>query len=70
MTAALIYLESIYYKTISNRSSNYTRGLIRHYTERAVINAQEHGIRLVPELEATFEGLKYSLKIGRENSMS
>ena len=66
LAAALIYLESIYDKTISNRSSNYARGLIRHYTERAVINAQEHGIRLVPELEATFEGLKYSLKIGRE----
>ena len=66
LAAALIYLESIYDKTISNRSSNYARGLIRHYTERAVINAQEHGIRLVPELESTFEGLKYSLKIGRE----
>ena len=66
LAAALIYLESIYDKTISNRSSNYARGLIRHYIERAVINAQEHGIRLVPELEATFEGLKYSLKIGRE----
>lgn len=39
LAAALIYLESIYDKTISNRSSNYTRGLIRHYTERAVINA-------------------------------
>lgn len=39
LAAALIYLESIYDKTISNRSSNYARGLIRHYTERAVINA-------------------------------
>ena len=66
LAASLIYLESIYDKMISNRSSNYARGLIRHYTERAVINAQEHGIRLVPELEATFDGLKYSLKIGRE----
>lgn len=67
LACALLYLDSIYDKSISNRSSAYAGMLIKRYSEKAAISAQTGGkIRLVPELTSTYEGLKFSLKIGRE----
>ena len=66
LAVALIYLKGIYESDISNRSSKQVGMLIQKYTEKAAISAQEHGVRLVPELIGTDEELKYSLKIGRE----
>lgn len=67
LAAALLYLDSIYDKSISNHSSAYAGMLISRYSEKAALSAQAGGkIRLVPEVIPTYEGLKYSLKIGRE----
>lgn len=65
IAAALIYLDSIFDESISNRGSKYTGLLIQKYTQLAEISTQERGIRLVPELVSSYEGLKFSLKIGR-----
>lgn len=67
LACALLYLGSIYDKSISNRSSAYAGMLITKYSEKAALSAQAVGkVRLVPELAVTYKGLAFTLKIGRE----
>lgn len=67
LACALLYLDSIYDKSISNRSSAYAGMLITKYSEKAALSAQSGGkVRLVPELAVTYKGLGFTLKIGRE----
>lgn len=67
LACALLYLDSIFDKSISNRSSAYAGMLITKYSEKAALSAQAGGkVRLVPELAVTYKGLAFNLKIGRE----
>lgn len=67
LACALLYLDGIYDKSISNRSSSYAGMLITKYSEKAALSAQSGGkVRLVPELAVTYKGLGFTLKIGRE----
>ncbi len=65
--AVLLYIKSIYEKSISAESSDITGQLIREYVSEAKISVDAaEGVRIVPELESDYGNLRYTLKIGRE----
>ncbi|MGN1340434.1 MAG: SNF2 helicase associated domain-containing protein, partial [Oscillospiraceae bacterium] len=67
LACALLYLDSIFDKSISDSSSAYAKMLITRYSEKAALSAQSgEKVRLVPELAVTYKGLGFTLKIGRE----
>ncbi len=69
IAAALLYLEKIYDKSISNQSSKSAGQLISSYCRNADLAADadnrfDKKIRIVPELTDRYGKLVYSLKIG------
>lgn len=69
IAAALLYLEKIYDKSISNQSSDNTSQLISIYCQNADIASDadtrfDKKVRIVPELTVHYGKLVYSLKIG------
>lgn len=71
IAAALMYIDKIYDKSISDQSSRSAEVLISKYCRSADISSgsdTETGgkVHIVPELEESYGRLKYSLKIGTD----